>query len=100
LPSRRSSLFYRRRLPIRRRYERERVAVGSRARPHHGSLFIAVLPFNIGQPWQEVANDAEGPFLAACYAPNGGLSGKRRRDRRQARSSPTTRPAPEPSKKD
>ena len=54
------------------RYERERVAGWVRARltpyPMDRCCYCR-LPFNIGQPWQDVANDAvRVRFHAACYA--------------------------------
>ena len=54
------------------RYERERVAAWVRARltpyPMDRCCYCR-LPFNVGQQWQEVANDAvRVRFHAACYA--------------------------------
>jgi hypothetical protein len=54
------------------RYERERVAAWVRARltpyPMDRCCYCR-LPFNVGQQWQEVANDAARVrFHAACYA--------------------------------
>ena len=55
------------------RLERERVAAWARARltpyPMDRCCYCR-LPFNVGQQWQEVANDAvRVRFHAACYAP-------------------------------
>ena len=54
------------------RYERERVAAWVRARltpyPMERCCYCR-LPFNVGQQWQEVANDAvRARFHVACYA--------------------------------
>ena len=54
------------------RYERERVAAWVRARLTPYPMYRCCncrLPFNVGQQWQEVANDAvRVRFHAACYA--------------------------------